>query len=106
MKNRVKYLFKINDEVVVEENRDLTFNEVDRMKRIIAEECEANIFDIEVERVEMSIELSEFDVTSDGLVNFKDTQFKVITGVTCNVIIDYLLDKILENIADEVLDLS
>ena len=105
-KPRIKYLFKINGEVVVEENRDLFLNQVDEMKWIIVHECECDYDLIDVERVEMQGDYSDFDITPQGLVNWKDPQFKVITGVKCDVTEDFLLDRIIDKIAETVLILN
>lgn len=85
MKPRKKIQFKINGKVVVEETNDLYLNQIDEMKWIIASELECRYEDIEVETIELSNEYSDFDVTIDGLMNWKDTQGKIITGVSTQV---------------------
>lgn len=101
-------LFKINGEVVVTDNRDLTLNEIDKLKGEIAEECECFVHDIDVEYevTHTKQELSEYDVSSDGLYNWKDPYFKVVTGVRVNGDIDELLDSISKKYFDKYLELK
>jgi hypothetical protein len=52
----------------------------------IALECECGIDDIEVEKVEMSVEVSEdVDVTVDGMVFWKSLYMQPIQGVSCDL---------------------
>ena len=86
MKPRAKLLFKINNEVILEESTDLFLNQIEELKWSIALECECNFDDIEVERVEMSIELSEdIDVTVNGMVFWKSVFMQPIQGVCCDL---------------------
>jgi hypothetical protein len=95
MKPRTKLVFKINDEIVLEESTDLYLNQIDELKWNIALECECSIDDIEVEKVEMPLEVSEdVDVAVDGLVFWKSLYMQPIQGVTCD----------LEEGSDEYLD--
>lgn len=82
MENRKTLLFKIKNEVVLEADGDLTLNQIDEVKWSVALECEANIFDIDVELVEYAPDISDFDVTNTGMYNFKDSAFKIMTGVS------------------------
>lgn len=95
-KPRVKILFKVHGKVVAEELSDLYLNQIDEKKWIIASECECTYDDVDVERVEPVQELSDYDVTNDGIVNFKDLWFKPVTGVLMNVDMDTFLDKIIK----------
>jgi hypothetical protein len=106
MKKRVILLFKINGQVVVEENRDLFPNQIDEMRWVIVHECECDYDLIDVERIELNGDYSDYDVTAQGLINWKDPQFKTITGVKCDVTSDFLLDRIIADIADTVLILN
>ena len=108
MNIRKRILFLINGEVVVEESKDLFPNEVDEMKWVIASECECNFDDIEVklETLYNEQELSDYNVTSIGIVHFKDTQFKTIEGVKCTGDIDDLLDYISKKYIGNYLELS
>jgi hypothetical protein len=95
MKPRTKLVFKINDEIVLEESTDLYLNQIDELKWGIALECECSIDDIEVEKVEIPLEVSEdVDVAVDGLVFWKSLYMQPIQGVTCD----------LEEGSDEYLD--
>lgn len=105
MINRAKILFKINGEVVVEDSTNLDLNEIDRMKWVIVHECECLFDDIEVEVIETPKELSDYDVSKDGLINFKDIYFKEVTMVRCVVDVDTLLDNLSKGKLDESFDL-
>lgn len=97
MNPRAKILFKINGEVVVEESTDLFLNQIDEMKWIIAEECECSYDDIEIERIELPIEISEdVDVSPNGLHFWKALYPNPIIGVYCDLKIgtDEYLDAI------------
>lgn len=106
MKNRVQLLFIVNNEVVVVENNDLTFSQVNDMKNIVAYELECCVHDVEVKRIELSHELSDYDVTDNGLVDWKDPYFKTLTGISCNVDIHTLLDGIIDGNFTDYLELS
>jgi hypothetical protein len=99
MNARVKILFKINNEVVVEESTDLFLNQIDEMKWIIASECECSYDDIEVERIELPIDISdEVDVSVDGMHFWKALDLMPIQGVyaTLEEGSDEYLDAILD----------
>lgn len=105
---RKRILFKVNGEVKVEETRDLFLNEIDEMKWIVASECECSIHDVdvEIEVIKSKEELSEYDVSSDGIVNWKDPYFKTITGVQCITNMDDFLDSMNTKNVAENLELS
>ena len=94
MSKRVRTLFKINNEVVVIEQKALYTNEVERMKWIIASECECQYDDIDVEFEESVRELSELDVSVDGLIDWRDITGTTITGVNMFTDVDTLLDNL------------
>ena len=94
MENRVSVIFKLHGEVVIVENRDLFLNEIDVIKHIISSECQCNVDEIEVEFDRGKDELSEIDVTSEGMVFWTALNHVPIKGVYC----------ILEEGSDEHLD--
>lgn len=95
MSTRKKTLFKVDNVVMVEENRDLYIGEIDRLKELVAQECDCSIDEVEVETIETEMEMSEdIDCTSDGLVFWRSLEFKTIQGVYCE----------LEEGSDEYLD--
>lgn len=94
-----KILFKIKDEVVYEENRDINLDRLDRMKIIIAEECDCAIDDIDVVYEEViSLELSTIDVTNEGMIYWTNLYPKVLTRVEIQLQLgsDEHLDAILD----------
>lgn len=106
MQTRRIILFKVNGEVVVEENKDLTPTEIENMKFIVAEEIEVPVFDVDVEFIDMPLELSEIDVTTDGLLDWKDSYFKPIIGVKLCVEVgsDAYLDALLNGTMDKYIE--
>lgn len=108
MKERKKILFKVKGEVVVEDTRDLLLDDIEKMKWVVAEECECmyDDVDVEVETIKASQDLSEYDVSEDGLYNWKDPYFNIITGVTLVGDMDDLLDCIGKKYRDKYLQLS
>jgi len=83
---RVKVLFKIKNEVVVEESGDLTLTDIEKFKWVVVEECEANYDDIDVEIIELPLELGDIDVGSTGMYNYKDSYFNIKVGVKFTLI--------------------
>ena len=107
MTQRRKILFKVNDEVVVEETRDLYPNQIDEMKWIIASECECTYDDVEVEFEEVKHELSDdIDVSDVGLIFSSALYHNPIEGVFCTIEegCDEYLDAILNGTIDKYLN--
>lgn len=95
MSSRRKIQFKVDNTVMVEELRDLSIEEIDRMKVLVAQECDCTPEDVEVDTVEAEIELSEdIDVTTEGMTFWRSLYPNPIVGVTCT----------LEEGSDEYLD--
>jgi len=106
MNARKKLLFKVDNEVVLEESGDLYLNHIDEIKWVIAEELECGFDDVEVEVFEFPIELSEeIDLTDEGLVFWKSLHHKPILGVFCEYEegSDEYLDAILDGSIEEKL---
>lgn len=78
-------LFKVNGDLVASEPRDLTTDEIEKMKRIVAEEIDVSECDIDVEFVEVPDDLSDIDVTAEGLLDWTDAYFRQIIGVRCTL---------------------
>lgn len=78
---RKHIVFKLNDEIVLVEKRDLMLSEVDEMKNIIAQECECDVNDIDIETIDEVKDLSELDVIGGGLVYWSALYPKIIGGV-------------------------
>ena len=83
---RVKVLFKINNQVVVEESGDISLTDIEKFKWVIVEECEANYDDIDVEIIKLPLELGDIDVGSTGMYNYKDSYFNIKTGVKLTLV--------------------
>jgi len=104
MKPRKVILFKVNGEVVCEEHQDLTIEQVEKMKWVVAEEIEVAIFEVEVEYQDLPINLSEeMDVGAEGMYFWKSFEFKTVQGVYSDLIegsdeyLDAILDGTIEN---------
>ena len=79
-------LFKINNEVVVEEKEDLFLNQVDEMKWAVALEFKVGFDEVVVEVVDEK-ELSDMvDVTPLGMVFWKALYHEPIKGVYCDLV--------------------
>jgi hypothetical protein len=79
---RVKVLFKINNEVVVEETGEYNTTEIEKFKWNVVQECEVFYDDIETEIIELDEDLSEFDISTEGMQSYKDTEFVIKIGVS------------------------
>lgn len=104
MTNRRKIQFKVGKTIMVEELRDLSIEEIERLKVLVAQECECTPEDVEVDTIEAEIEMSEdIDVTDTGLVFWRSLSFDPIAGVRCKLIegsdeyLDALNNGTLEN---------
>ena len=93
---RTRTLFTINNEVVIEEPRELTEVDIEKMKWVIAEECSCEFDDIDYFVETSDDELSDIDVTHNGLMDWKDCQGSILKGVKCTIVIgsDAYLDAI------------
>jgi len=96
MATRKIVFFKIKNEVVVEERREMTPKEIEAMKWVVAEECDVPIFDVDAEVYDTGQELSEIEVTTDGLLDWKDVYFRNIIGIKMDIALgsDEHLDSI------------
>lgn len=99
-----KILFKINNEVVYIEDRDLEINGIEKMKSIIAEELECQVEDINLD-YEDTPEYSEIDATPEGLVYWKSLFMIPLTGVELLLVLgsDEHLDAILNGTIEDYL---
>lgn len=78
--------FKVNGETVLEERCNLFLNQIDELKWGIALELGCEYDNIEVEVTEVPIEMSdEIDVSSIGMIFWKDTFFEPIIGIVCDL---------------------
>jgi len=87
MKPRKKIMFRVDGKLVMVNNTDLFLNQIDEMKHIIASEYYCHIDEVSVETIYLPLDLSDFDVCFDGIINWKDPDFKTITGVKLNLIV-------------------
>jgi NCAIR mutase (PurE)-related protein len=86
MSTRKKLLFKINNEVVVEETQELTLDQIEALKWVIAGECECQVDEIEVVSLELGQDLSDdIDVGVDGMHFWKSLFMKPVLGVRCDL---------------------
>jgi hypothetical protein len=82
-----KVLFKVNNEVVLEEDGDLYLNQIDIIKWKIVEECECGFDDIEVDIVDNLLDLSDdIDVSDNGLIYWKAYYPQPIQGIDCDLV--------------------
>lgn len=103
MSNRRKIQFKVDNVVMVEESRNLTIDEIDRLKSIVAQECECTDDDVCVEFIDTEIELSDdIDVAPEGLVYWRSLLMKPAIGVSC--LLEEGSDEYLEAITNGTLE--
>lgn|ERR1035437_1566891 len=108
MAHRKIVQFKVKGEIVIENHQDLTEKEIENMKWLVAEELEVPIFDVEAVTLIFDKELSNLDVTSDGILDWNDAYFRTIVGIKMNIEIgsDQYLDAILNNTLDAHLEFA
>jgi len=82
---RVKILFKVNGDVVVEEDKNLSLTDIEKMKWVIVEEIETDYDNIDVEIMHLDLDLSDIDVGCTGMYNHKDTWFETKCGVKLDI---------------------
>jgi len=99
-----KILFKIKDEVVYIEDRDLEINGIENMKAIIARELECQVEDINLDYKDIP-EYSEIDVTYRGLIYWKSLFAIPLSGVEILLVLgsDEHLDAILNGTIEDYL---
>jgi hypothetical protein len=97
---RKKLLFKINNEVVIEETMELYLDQIDKLKRIIAEECGCCIDDIDVEVIveHSKQELSNLDVNEHGMFFWNESDAVILGGIGCEI--EFGSDEYLDAISD------
>lgn len=102
---RVKVLFRIDGQQVIEESGDISLEQIEKLKWVIASECETNYDNIDVEIIQLPLDLGDIDVGNTGMYNYKDSYFEVKTGVKLSIEIgsDVYLDAINKGILEEYL---
>jgi len=112
MTSRRKIQFKVDNIVMVEELRDLTIDEIERVKALVAQECDCAIEDVDVDTIEAEVEMSEDVDWSDdtkALVFWRALYPDPIVGVMCEVdensdaFIELMKDFMLNRNTDKVL---
>lgn len=96
-------VFKINGTIALIENTNLDSNRIEdlKVKLIRAYNCEYDDLEAFIEEVmpPPQIEMSEeIDVNSEGLIFWKDTYFKPVYAVSCDLV--YMSDEYMDAIAD------
>ena len=97
---RQKILFKINNEVIVEETNETISGSIDEIKHIIVEETDCKFEEITVEYIDLPSGVSEdIDVSDIGMIFWKDLDFVPITGVVLDLVegSDDYLDAVFYN---------
>lgn len=100
---RDRLVFKVDDEIIIEESTDLTLEQIDKLKVYISKEVGCFVDEIEVvfEKCIIQQELSNVDCTSYGLIFF-DEYPDEIRGVGLNLILGS--DEHLEAITNGTLE--
>ena len=78
-------LVKVNNETIFTKDRELTIDELNRLTTIVEE----NVEPTDVIKFEVAdggrVQSDEFDVSDEGIINFRDTHFEPMTGIECCV---------------------
>lgn len=106
MNTQRKTIFLLDNEVVVEERKDVDINYIENMKAMICIVKGCKYADIEVQFIET--DLSEIDVTTDGMFNWLDADYKIYSGVKLNLIegSDEYLDAINNGTVENYLEFN
>ena len=85
MNPRKKLIFKVNDQIVMEDRRDLYPNQIDELKWFIASEVGCHYDDVDIEIVENTTELSEMDIDNIGLFDWKSLDCIYLSGLSLSI---------------------
>jgi hypothetical protein len=86
MTSRKKLIFKVNNQIVMEDRRDLYPNQIDELKWFVAKECSCHYEDVEVDIVENTLELSEMDIDNIGLFDWKSLDCIYLSGLSLSIV--------------------
>jgi hypothetical protein len=98
-----KLIFKVKDQIVMEDRRDLYPNQIDELKWFVAKECSCHYDDVEVDVVENTTEMSEMDIDHIGLFDWTSLDCTYLTGLNLSIAegsdeyLDALANGTLEN---------
>jgi hypothetical protein len=100
---RDRLVFKVDNEIIFEENTDLTLEQIDHLKIYISKEmgCFVDEVEVVVEKCPAPQELSNVDCTSFGLVFFDEYPDEIL-GVKLNLVLGS--DEHLEAISNGTLE--
>lgn len=105
MTTRKTILFKLNNEIVVTDQRTLADEQIEDLKKVIAFEMDCSSDAITVEIEEATRELSDIDSTPDGLVYWNGSYPDPLNGIRLYIEKDVneFLDAILEGKPEDCL---
>ena len=82
---RVKVLFRVDGQQVIEESGDITLEQIEKLKWVIVSECETDYDNIDVEIINLPLDLGDLDVGSTGMYCYKDVFFKHKIGIKLSI---------------------
>jgi hypothetical protein len=96
MTPRTKIEFKVGNSVIFKTPRDLTLEQLDNIKQALSLTCKIDIADIEVVYNNTPIEMSEIDLSKNGLQHWKTPFLEAFSGVRLTLVLgsDAHLDAI------------
>jgi hypothetical protein len=96
MTPRTKIEFKVGNSVIFKTPRDLTLEQLDNIKQALSLTCKIDIADIEVVYNNTPIEMSEIDLSKNGLQHWKTPFLEVFGGIRLTLVLgsDEHLDAI------------
>lgn len=87
MTQRTKIEFKFNDRVIFSTQRNLSIEQLDCIKTSLALTCKIEMDDIEVIYHKIPLEMSEFDISKNGIQHWKTPFLESFGGVRLNLIL-------------------
>jgi len=101
--NKGNVIFRLNNDIIMVENDNLTLDEIDDVKWYLSNEFNVDYDDIDIQYLKRDLNISEYEVNSNGeLINRNKPNVKM-NRLTFNGDINNLLDSIIDkNLLDNV----
>lgn len=96
MSQRTKIEFKVGNSVVFKTPRNITIENIEHIKKALALNCKCSVDDIETIYKTPTIEMSDFDVSKDGIQNWNTPFLAKFDSIRFNLVLgsDEHLDAI------------
>ena len=99
MSQRTKIEFKVGNSIIFKTPRNITLENIEHMKKALALNCKCNVDDIETIYKTPTVEISEFDVSKNGIQHWQTSFLKSFDGIKLNLVLgsDDHLDAMNDN---------